>query len=298
MRYNLFIWAPFFACLLIASQFDTLKGADEEAAIRKKVEAYIAAFKNRDAKALGSLWAEDAEYIQPETGVVYKGRREIEKYYQGLFEQQKNARLEINVDSITFPSSSQAIEIGSAKVTLPGEEPDLAIYKAIYTKKNGDWLLSQVREIDTGLPPKENEHLQALKWLIGEWVDEDEDSKIVTKSDWDKYKNFLTMHFVVTVEGKMVLEGKEIIGWDPIQNKIRSWVFDSDGGFGEGTWRKEGNTWVVESKQILDDGRRASSINVYTPMSENSFKWESTGREVGGELLPNLGPVTVERKKG
>ena len=26
------------------------------------------------------------------------------------------------------------------------------------------------------------------------------------------------------------------IGWDPAAKQIRSWEFDSEGGFGEGTW--------------------------------------------------------------
>ncbi len=91
-----------------------------------------------------------------------------------------------------------------------------------------------------------------------------------------------------------------MIGWDPVAKKIRSWIFDSKAGFGEGEWSKAGNTWTVNVKSILGTGQKASSINVYTYLDPNSFGWQSIGREVQGELLPDIDQVTVvtqERRK-
>jgi hypothetical protein len=34
-----------------------------------------------------------------------------------------------------------------------------------------------------------------------------------------------------------------------------------------------------------------------TILDENSFSWEATGRAVDGEILPNIDPVTIIRKK-
>jgi hypothetical protein len=75
-------------------------------------------------------------------------------------------------------------------------------------------------------------------------------------------------------------------------------MFDSDGGFGEGSWKKDGKAWIVENAQTMPDGTRASAINIYTPVDADHYTFESTGRDVGGELLPDIRPVTVERKKG
>ena len=46
------------------------------------------------------------------------------------------------------------------------------------------------------------------------------------------------------------LEGTQVIGWDPAAGTIRSWMFDSDGGFGEGTWSKKDNSWIVKFSQF------------------------------------------------
>jgi hypothetical protein len=87
----------------------------------------------------------------------------------------------------------------------------------------------------------------------------------------------------------------QVIGWDASAGKIRSWVFDSDGGFGEGTWTKKGNRWLVDANATLPDGRKTSAINVMTVLDKNTITWESTGRDLDGEILPNIGPMKVVR---
>ena len=90
----------------------------------------------------------------------------------------------------------------------------------------------------------------------------------------------------------------QIVGWDPAAKQIRSWVFDSDGGFGEGTWSKKENAWYVQSTGTLPDGRKSSSVNIITYVDENTCTWQSVNREAGGELLPNIDEVLVVRQAG
>jgi hypothetical protein len=45
----------------------------------------------------------------------------------------------------------------------------------------------------------------------------------------------------------------------------------------------------------LSDGRKATALNILTYVDGDSFKWESTNREVDGELLPNVAAVVVVR---
>ena len=73
-------------------------------------------------------------------------------------------------------------------------------------------------------------------------------------------------------------------------------MFDSDGGFGEGTWSKKGNSWIVKFNQVLPDGRKASATNIYTLIDANTFTWKSIGRKVGDEFLPNVEEVKIVRK--
>lgn len=141
------------------------------------------------------------------------------------------------------------------------------------------------------------EQLKVLEWIIGEWVDQEESSSISTVCQWTKNKTFITRSFSVNIEGEVALEGTQVIGWDPLAKRIRSWMFDSEGGFGEGQWSQNGDQWVVKSSQVLNGGERASSINVITYVDDDTLTWRSIGREVDGVPLPNIPEVTVVRKK-
>jgi hypothetical protein len=88
----------------------------------------------------------------------------------------------------------------------------------------------------------------------------------------------------------------QFVGWDPALKQIRSWVFDSDGGFGEGIWEKRGDRWIVKSKATLPDGRQGSFTSVLRPLDENSFAWQKLTRIVDGEILPNIDEVVIVRQ--
>ena len=140
-------------------------------------------------------------------------------------------------------------------------------------------------------------NLKEIEWLIGTWEDQAEDVTILVNGQWDKYKNFILQHFEWKVEDRDELELKQIIGWDPIQQKIRSWVFDSDGGFGEGLWTKVNDQWHVKMIYTLPDGRKGSATNVYAKNDNNSYSFSSFGREIDGEVLPNIKPTKLTKKQ-
>ena len=139
--------------------------------------------------------------------------------------------------------------------------------------------------------------LEELDWMVGTWVDKGEDVTITTTCSWMKNRKFLTRSFTMEAEGEPSLEGKQMIGWDPISSHIRSWTFDSEGGYGEGRWIRDGNRWLVKKSFVLATGERASAVNVITYVDRDTLRWESTHREVGGELLPNIPEVTVVRER-
>lgn len=140
------------------------------------------------------------------------------------------------------------------------------------------------------------EQLKNFDWLIGDWEDEDEDVKISSNYQWGDNKNYLVNKFTVAVAGKDELKGQQIILWDPIENQVRSWVFDSDGGFGEGSWSKQGDQWYVKMKFTRPDGQRASATNIYKKIDDSTYTFSSQGRDVNGAILPNVGPFKVVRK--
>jgi len=139
--------------------------------------------------------------------------------------------------------------------------------------------------------------LDELAWMVGKWVDEGEDATITTDCSWTHNGKFLSRSFQVRSSGEVTLEGTQVIGWDPIEGQIRSWTFDSEGGFGSGRWIRDGDRWLVKTSFVLAGGERASAINVLTYVDPDTLRWQSTNREIAGELQPNIPEVTVVRQR-
>ena len=276
--------------------------AEEEAAIRKIDDAYVEAYNKHDAKALAEMWSPEAVYVDPETGEEAVGREEIEKEFADTFEGLKDAKLEIDVESIKFLSPNVAIESGTARILRPNEEPDESTYSALFVKRDGNWLLDRVTEdqppAEPAPPPSNYEHLKDLEWMVGSWIDNDEDGDVTIQTDcnWAKNKNFMTRSFAVVIGDQVNMAGMQIVGWDPVAKQIRSWVFDSDGGFAEGKWTRKGDRWLIQQTGTLSDGSKSSAVNIMKQIDNDSFTWQSVQRSVNGDILPDVDEVTVVRK--
>lgn len=271
--------------------------AEDEAAIRKTVESYTAAFNKRDAMALAAHWLPEAVYIDPDSGTNIVGRPAIEKHFAEVLKDLKNVKLAVAVESIRFISPHVAVEQGTATTMGLTKEPAKSSYTAIHLKRDGKWLLDRVTEEEVPTVVSHYEKLKDLEWMIGAWVDDDDDATTIeTNCKWAKNQNFLVRNFVITIRDRIATSGVQIIGWDPSAKQIHSWVFDSDGSFGEGVWTKKGKAWHILTKDTLANGQRASAMNILTHVDNNSFTWQSTDRQAAGQLLPNIGVVTVVRK--
>ena len=280
------------AGLAIAQKSD--RYAKDEAAIRSGAEAYVQAFNKADAEGLASHWAEDAEYILP-SGEHLKGRDKIEQAFKKFFSDNQGIHIQVAISQIRFPRHNEAVEEGSAVVSRPGEKPKELTYEVTYVKRKAAWKIAHVEE--TFSAPSNYEHLKELEWLIGDWVDDSESADVETLAQWTKNKNFITLSFRVRFEGQPALEGTQVIGWDPSVKSIKSWVFDSLGGFGQGVWSREGTRWTVRTTGVLITGEKTSAINIYTALDENTFTFSSIGREINGEPQPNIEQIRVVRKQ-
>lgn len=275
--------------------------AEDEAAIRAAGAAFIEAYNARDAKKLATLWSPEAVYVDAVTGEETIGRAAIEKVFAEAFADNQDIKFAAEPKSIDFVSPNVAIIQGTAHVIRPDGESSDSEFTAVRVKREGKWLLDRVSEIEREkLLPSSYEHLKELEWLIGSWHDADTlpSIEIQTDCEWAKNKNFITRSFAIAIGDRVNKSGMQIIGWDPATKQIRSWVFDSDGGFAEGTWTHKGKQWFVQTAGIQPDGSKATSENIMTVVDDDTFKLESVNREVDGELQPNVAPVLVVRKSG
>ena len=271
-------------------------GATDKAAVEKAIQSYVAAFNARAAKALAAHWSPEGVYISRLSGESVTGREALEKDFAALFDEVKEARLEVATESIDFVSPNVAIEQGSATVLRPDEAPAESDYSVVYVKRDGTWLIDRVSEEEKVEPPSQYEHLKDLEWMIGQWVDQSEDVVIKTDCQWTRNRNFIVRAFTVSTEDQIDMSGMQLVGWDPARKQIRSWVFDSDGGFAEGVWKKTGDRWIVQSTATLPDGRKGSSTSIFRSLDPNRFGWQRVNRLVDGELLPNIDEVVIVRQ--
>lgn len=303
MIQNLPLWTRLTCVLILCITLSSCQNApsssqgDDKEAIQKNIITYAEAYNRHDAKAVADHWAENGEYISPETGYRIKGRPAIQQEFEKFFKKAGDAKLELTINSIEFQGKDKAIEKGTATLIQPGKNPSTSEYIALHVKKGNKWYIESVSEVDLSELGTSNEHLRELGWMIGKWIDKDETVQIETECKWELNHHFIQCNFKVSFEGKENFSGQQIIGWDPEKKRIRSWIFDSDGGYGEGIWMREDHKWIVHVASILPDGRKASAVNVYTIIDTNSYKFHSSGREISGQILPNIKEVSIIRTR-
>jgi uncharacterized protein (TIGR02246 family) len=274
----------------------------DESAIRANADKYVEAYNRRDSKTMASMWSPEAVYMDPTTGEGVVGRDAIAKQFDYAFAGAEDAKLAVTVNSIEFVSPNVAIERGTALVTYGEGEPEETEYTAVDVKRDGKWLLDRVSEsVKQGPPeppPTHYDDLKELEWMIGSWVDANEAPGVTVQTDceWTKNQNFITRSFAVAIGDQVDMAGMQIIGWDPATKQIRSWVFDSDGGFAEGKWSHKGDKWTIQAVGTMADGSKTSATNILTYVDADTCTWQSINRQVDGEILPNVEEVLIVRK--
>ncbi|MCE9554139.1 MAG: SgcJ/EcaC family oxidoreductase [Planctomycetes bacterium] len=290
----------FLAMIALVPIGATLRAAEspsaDEKAIRDNAQLYVKAFNARDAKALASLWAPKAVYVNRDTGKRFEGREAIQTALTTMFKKQGPAKLSVDIQSIRFVTPSVAVEDGLATVVGDDDEPEQSNYTAVNVKHDGKWLIDSIRETVVPPPAGAAEHLKALEWLVGEWNDSDDDATIHSTYHWSVNHAFLIHAFSVQIADKIEMRGMQVIAWDPAEKRIRSWAFDSDGGFAEGMWEQDGDRFVIRTNSTLPDGKRGTAINTIRKIDDNHLAWSSTARHVDGEMLPNIEEVNVVRE--
>lgn len=191
------------------------------------------------------------------------------------------------------------MEKGSTTVISKSGETAEALYTAIHVKKDGKWKISQL--VETPAPEvTPGDRLSELSWLIGSWEEADKEAGVTIHSNyqWARGGSFITRNVTVKRGNDPVLEGWQIIGWDPVAEDIRSWTFDDHGGYSEGHWTCEGQRWLARETGYAADGSRTSAEQTITKADDDRFYWESGNRTLDGDPQPGIGRIEIKRVKG
>ncbi|MBC7817845.1 MAG: SgcJ/EcaC family oxidoreductase [Planctomycetaceae bacterium] len=274
----------------------TAKRSADEEAIRQSDDSFVKAYGQGNAKSVAAHFTADAEFVD-ELGNVFQGRAAIEESMIEFFAENPGCKLEMNVDTVRFISPGIAIEDGTTTITRTEGEPTIeSLYTAVHVKTDGKWLVASIRDHAPKNRRLHRSQLQQLEWLVGDWVDEGDDSLVVFSCPSVDSGNFLLRKFSIHVAGKEAMSGTQRIGWDPLTGKLRAWIFDSEGAYSDGLWHQAGDNWVLKSTGVTADGQTTSSTSIYTFVNDQTMTWQSVHHEIAGVQQPDSEVITIVRQ--
>jgi len=267
----------------------------DERAIREAAKTYSAALAKGDAAAVADLWTKDGDYFD-EQGQPHR----VSELAAEVTSSKGAKRLENTITSskIRFLTADVAVEDGTSEIasTEPGGEPLRGQYHATWVKQDGRWRLASLCELPVAAPIAAVEpKLEDLDWMVGDWLAELGGTKFELHVHWNDGRTFLLRDMKVSRAGKVGVRGTQRIGWDPLSRSLRSWSFDSDGGYGETTWVKEGDAWIGQAAGVLPDGRLSSSLTVMTYNGKDRYTRRVLDGEVDNEPTPDQELIFVRQ---
>jgi uncharacterized protein (TIGR02246 family) len=273
-------------------------------AVAKALAALAKAYNARDPKAISQLFTPRGEFIDADSN-VFDSREAIAGEFTALFEINPKNSGELSAEEIreispgilsvdcvaSFSAGNDADkEVDKEKPTV-----DVDFAMLLVKQADGTWLVASLRsEGETSIRTPHG-RLKALEWLIGEWVDESDESTMHTKTRWSDDGHFILTDFTVQVAGRKAMSGTQRIGWDGSLDKFKSWVFDSEGGHAEGIWTEVDDRWVVKATGVRPDGDACSATHTYEQRGADSYVFTVTDRIIGDETAPDF-TATVVRK--
>lgn len=280
------------------SQAEPTQAKNDEAGVTALLGALVEAYNKADAKALEGLFAPDAVSIDSD-GNETTGAEAIVAQYAAAFEGGATAKLAGQGTAVRFVTPVVARVTGLFQLLDDSDAPFCAgHYSLLATKTEGKWRIADLHDYSVIMsePASNEEQLQELAWMVGDWVDQSEDMTVTTKIAWAENRNFLVRTYTLEIDGEPAASGTQWIGWDPSTEQIKSWVFDSEGGHGQGIWTSVGEAWVIKATGVLRSGDSTSATQIIEKVNGDVTKFSSRERVVGGELLPDIPEVFMVRK--
>jgi uncharacterized protein (TIGR02246 family) len=286
----------FFTCLSLA--------ADDPAEVQAKkiagdvFQSYARAYASGNAEAVAAHWKSDGEIVDAE-GMRTLGRAAIEKTFADFFANNRGSKITIQLISAKPEGENVIVAEICPKIDPPISKSICEVGAMVVLVKDADgkWLIEGVREKNP--LPASYEHLKQLEWMVGDWTVNAKKAENVVFSlhcHWTENKSFLICMYTAK-HLDVVRHGTQVIGWDAKEKKIRSWMFDSNGGFAGGFWEKAGNRWSIELSGTSPEGEGIKGTQILAAVDADTFTFESTNRSKGGEKIADVPLLEMQRVK-
>lgn len=268
----------------------------DQSSLKAGSNVYIDAFANADVNKLLSMWEDYAVYTD-QFGNVYRNKAELKAQYEQFFQKYGGQAMQINLETLAFPTDNTAIETGTSRLLKSNEPAASARYVAAHVKKNGKWLLESVSE--TPLKAASNgEYLKPLEWLLGTWKASNSEAgtSIDVNLSWAN-PNVISRQSTITKKDGSKVNQTEFIFWNPETECISSWQFDANGGTSHSWWEQAGDTWIIHASSVQADGSPSRADYYLSADGANSFSWQSKNRSLAGVSLPDTELIKVSKVK-
>lgn len=263
--------------------------------LQRRHREFVEAFNRGDIEALVGSFAADGELID-EQGFLYRGRDELKALFEGFFASFPGARLDIQVDSLRALGNAMAIEEGTRWIEAADRGSVAAFrYVSVYSRSGDDWLIHSIREAAVEPIPTIADRLAPLASLEGEWVNEGAEANVEVRFRWNAERTYLLGEFRVVRPGEPPRSTSQRIGWDPLQQRIRSWTFEADGGFSQGEWTPTETGFLIKSSAVLADGTTGSATLRMEKDSSDRLIMKGTDRVVGTSVGEDF-EITIVRR--
>jgi len=270
-----------------AAAADATSSDKELAGIRAAANAYISALEQGKPDILAAAWTPDGNFVDA-AGRSFKARELIAtEFRKGVGA--KRSDLQVTIDGIRLITPEVAVEDGRVlHAAAPGEHPQRSRYTAVWVKQGSRWLLDSLREAMSPQPAT-NVRLAEVKWLLGDFSGRSlEGMRMIVSSTMSSDGNFVLREFYITLPDGTKRRSSQRIGWDPLTGGLKSWTFHSDGGYGEGVWKRQGDVWIVNNSGVSVDGKRTSHTTIYSKISDDGMIVSSVGTMVEDKSEPDV----------
>jgi uncharacterized protein (TIGR02246 family) len=280
-----------------AEKAEKIAADSREGEIRKAIASLEENFNHGDAKNLAACWAPNGEFVGPR-GEQIVGREMIEGAFRDFLTAHPASKLRLGVASLHMMTDGVALVHLVPKMTpVPEGVEAEPVSTMVLVKHEGRWLIGSMHETLSGAPAH-HVQLENLNWLVGDWEnDGGGESGVSAHStcDWTSNHSYLIRKFTTEVNKDVTRAGTEVIGWDPRAHRIRSWTFDSDGGFGESVWTHDGDQWTIRYAGTRANGGDVSATHVVALVDADHMTVQAKDRLVNGVKQSALPEIKLKR---
>ncbi len=272
---------------LVAAAAQAQTAPTDDGPAKQFVAAYVKAWNAGDTAALGRMWADDGELIDPQGRTIDR-----KALVASRLAKSEGARpvLSISLEKVRLLDPNVAMVDGESQLATPqGSVIQTTQFSGLLVRNDGTWRIRMIRHVSSRqsgqAPPAEP--LKELAWMVGEWAGMGNGMRAHASASWDLGNRYIVTRFEYEPENGDPFDAEVRAGWDPEASSLKSWYFDSRGGVSTTIWQKNGDHWLGTVTGTRSDGQSFAGTMAVTQIDNDSYLRTLSNMKVGGQTMPD-----------